>query len=499
MNSLKLTMATVILMLSVVMASAQPYERVWKQNLWNDSYNVAGLREDSVSVSFAELYGKTGFGDFHRSHEASSLWSVGARAATIKHVTKFSMIGGFSFEQTNGKQMCGSMFIDPGLYPVDVLEFTPGRKTRQSYAFDGGIGVDLNENWRIGASMDFRSTNIAKRKDLRHTNYRLDMTLAPSIQYHVGNSSIGLSYIFSKDSETINAEQIGTGESSYYVFLDKGLMYGKHEVWSGSGVHLSEPGVDGFPVRRSFNGVAMQFYNNGSLMEVSYMHGSGTVGEKQSIWFRFPSNVFAIHNSSIGRVGNVVFINRYGVDLEWLKNYETVLDKVTDKGVTTTVEYGVNRILTRRSASLYEEYEWLSDHFDLLLRADWALTKSRASQMYPYIVKHSLKEWNFILKPTFHIGTWDMSLLLEWSDGKVKKSTFETDEESGVLTSLTKMEDVNLAYKTCGKLDAVATVRRNFSRGLYVQAFGGWRRAFGVKLIDGKNRCEAGVSLGLDF
>ncbi len=130
--------------------------------------------------------------------------------------------------------MSGSIFIHPGFYPVDLLEFTPGRKDLQTYAFMGGIAADA------GTQLAHRrkdrlctSANYSKRKDLRHTNYRLDLKVAPGIMYHSDHYAIGFSYIFSKNSESVSAEEIGTTATPYYAFLDKGLMYGAYEAWSG--------------------------------------------------------------------------------------------------------------------------------------------------------------------------------------------------------------------------------------------------------------------------
>ena len=83
------------------------------------------------------------------------------------------------------------MFIQPGFYPVDILEFTPGRKDLQRYAFMGGIASDIAPNWRLGGKIDFAASNYSKRKDLRHTNYRLDLKVAPSVMYHSGDLAIG--------------------------------------------------------------------------------------------------------------------------------------------------------------------------------------------------------------------------------------------------------------------------------------------------------------------
>ena len=256
------------------------YDRVIGNNLWNGSRNITGIRQDTVSRSYAELSGNYVSGGFRDTWEAARSWEAGAMTASIRHMERISLKGSFSFRQTEGYDMCGSMFLNPGFYPVDVLEFTPGRKTRQTYSFDGGIAYDISDTWRIGAAMDFESANMAKRKDLRHTNWWLDMTVAPSFMFHKGDFSAGASYIMRKTSESIKAEQIGIAESSYYAFLDKGLMYGEYSVWSGSGLHLSEAGVNGFPVRDISHGAAVQLQYKGLFAEVEYLNRRGVIGEK---------------------------------------------------------------------------------------------------------------------------------------------------------------------------------------------------------------------------
>ena len=64
-------------------------------------------------------------------------WNAGAIAKSITHLKGYSLTGSFSFDHTSGKDMSGSMFIHPGFYPVDLLEFTPGRKDLQTLRFHG--------------------------------------------------------------------------------------------------------------------------------------------------------------------------------------------------------------------------------------------------------------------------------------------------------------------------------------------------------------------------
>lgn len=252
---------------------------------------------DSISSSYAELYGKNNHGDFHHSYEAEKSWNAGAIAKSITHLKGYSLTGSFSFDHTSGKDMSGSMFIQPGFYPVDILEFTPGRKDLQRYAFMGGIASDIAPNWRLGGKIDFAASNYSKRKDLRHTNYRLDLKVAPSVMYHSGDLAIGFSYMFSKNSESVKAEVIGTTENSYNAFLDKGLMYGAYEAWDGSGIHLSESGINGFPIKELSNGGALQLQWKRFYGDIEYTYSSGSAGERDAIWFKFPTHRIASHLS----------------------------------------------------------------------------------------------------------------------------------------------------------------------------------------------------------
>lgn len=277
--------------------SAQTYDIIERRNSWNAGANVTGIMMDSISASYAELYGKNNHGDFRNYYEAKEAWSAGAVAKSITHLKGYSLTGSFSFDHTSGKDMSGSMFIHPGFYPVDLLEFTPGRKDLQTYAFMGGIATDISPNWRLGGKIDFAASNYSKRKDLRHTNYRLNLKIAPSVMYHSGDMAIGFSYIFGKNSESVKAEVIGTAENSYNTFLDKGLMYGAYEAWDGSGIHLSESGVNGFPIKELSNGGALQLQWKGFYGDAEYTYSSGSAGERDAIWFKFPTHRITSHLS----------------------------------------------------------------------------------------------------------------------------------------------------------------------------------------------------------
>ena len=173
-----------------LLSTGNAFDKAEMRNFWNSGRNAAGLRQDTVTVSYAGVAGEYETGGFRDYWEAESSWSAGAMAGTITHLDRISMSGTFSFENFSGEGMCGSMSARPGYYPVDVLEFTPGGKTRQTYSFSGGISADAGSHWRIGGKIEYTGMNYTKRKDLRHTNYLLDMTVVPSAMYHDGDFAI---------------------------------------------------------------------------------------------------------------------------------------------------------------------------------------------------------------------------------------------------------------------------------------------------------------------
>ena len=129
---------------------AQRFETVERRNAWNTGPDRAGLRGDTLSLSYAEVWAGKQNGAFTDHSRSADGFSAGVRTESIRHFEKISFAGGFSYDYFQGRDMCGSMFIRPGYYPFDIYEFTPGRKNRETYAFRGEMAVDLGRQWRGG-------------------------------------------------------------------------------------------------------------------------------------------------------------------------------------------------------------------------------------------------------------------------------------------------------------------------------------------------------------
>ncbi len=478
------------------------YGRTAERNFWNESGNIAGLRSDSLTISFAEIHGGAAHGLFHDYSGADKQWSVGAEAHTITHLSRLSLAGSFSFDRTTFYDMTGSMLLLPDYYPVDVYEFTPGRKDLQKYAFAGGFSADLNSKWRLGAGIDFAAQNYVKRSDLRHTNYRLDMTVSPGVQYHSGKLSLGLSYLFNKNSETATAEVVGSKVANYYAFLDKGLMFGAYELWSGSGVHLSDTGISGFPLSEMSHGGAVQVAAGPFFFEASYLYGKGKGGEKTNIWCEFPSHTAsAFAACSFPRTSGTHFVRlRFTYRLQY--NYENVLDTDTQNGVTLTTVYGSNRIFERTTLTLVPEYQWTGKRTEFRAGAVLSSNSALSSLVYPYMYSRDILSGRFYGSALLKAGNFDLSIGAAYYGGLL-------DEAEGVAASdilpgdepyrFTDCYDLRNEYLTAPRLDLGLAVRWTHSIGIYIEASARWTRAFNLSLISGPDRFAEELKVGYTF
>jgi len=498
----KKTLVLAVTLLATVTASAQRYNKVVRNNFWNDGSNVTGIRQDTVSVSYAEAAASFQTGGLRGASSADKAWTAGATAATVHHLKKFSLKGTFGFEQFWGSGMGGSMFVRPDFFPVNVYEFTPGNKLRQTYSFDGGVSVDISDNWRIGGKLDFLSSNFAKRKDLRHTTWLLDLSVAPGFMYHDGDFAIGANYLFRKVSETVNAEQVGSTVSGYEAFFDKGLYYGVRQLWTGSGVHLSESGVNGLPVAEIFNGLTIQTSYRGFYLDAAADYRVGKAGEKEHVWYRFAGFDLSSHAGYRFSGESRRHVFRASFDLLNQDNNETVREKITEGGVTNEVEYGAVRVFSRNIVHAGLDYENGGGRWTFGGKLSLTSRKGTVSVMYPYVGNQSLFMPCVDLRASCRIAMFTLKMAVRWSDGRMKDGQRTVVEEYATITVPERLESYYMKYKehmTSEKIVLSPGVTCDFPKGFYAAAACNWEKGFGIRYLAGSTRTFATLKFGYNF
>ena len=476
------------------------YERVLLDNLWNDGVGVNGIRMGSAGAAEASLYAGWEQGGLKEAWEAPSLWTAGAQTRAIRHMDRFSMIGAFAFEQRQGEVMCGPMSIEPGYFPIEVWEFTPGRKTLQSYLVDGGISVDLDESWRLGGRFTMNSRNYSKRKDLRHLNYRLDLECAAGVMWHSGGLSVEADALLGRAAETISADQIGLSQGYLQAFLDKGQMYGVSELWTGSGVHLAEPGVNSLPMSENSFGAALEAgWKDKAFASLQYRHKRGVAGEKEYLWYSFPSDELALRLGC--RMG--AHSLRFSLTGSAQTNSESVLDKTSDGGITTVKNYGSNQILERQSLLLMPSYQYDTQVFTFRAEARYELQRSLSSLVYPYLKWQQTQLLDTRVSARYHLGALELELWLGASLGSLRERESQLSEVQ--VEGLPQRYEQGFAqiyeYLCMPKAKGGLQARwypggKSWFLGLDAEALLGLGPC---EVLDGRTRAGASITVGLDF
>jgi hypothetical protein len=480
------------------------------QEVWREGSNIAGLSFYKGTEAQVQLGSSFTSGDFRRPSEAASLWQAGVDAQAESHYKDMIFVGAFQFDVKHGHNMMGSMFTTPEFYPIDVLEFTPGPKTRQTYGVSGGMVWITRSRWVPGFTLEFQGINYSKRKDLRHTTYRQVVNFSPSLLYKGDRWNFGATLILNNNSEFVQAEQLGTATAdTYYAFLDKGKRYGIYEAWDGSGIHLADPGVDRLAVNQSVWGLALQTSQQENFYaDLEYRHSFGQVGEKGYTWFRFPGQVFRA--KALWNIGGKKGLHTMRADLNWegIDNYESVIDRVSAGGVTTPVEYAQNRIYVKRSIEFGPSYIYESNAgWKLGAATSLKIDTDRGTYMYPFLDLDGSTMLNLAVNGEFPIGPVTLTAQIAFrTEVAEKHEVIDTDEsDEGIITypfRLVDWWDLEEEFNDCTRLSGTLNVRYDFTirkQRFFVEAGCNTFHGFGVTILPGSSRQTTHLTLGYKF
>lgn len=495
-----------ILLIGAVLAAwgagaQERFDYVVRRNAWNGSVNAAGIRQDTLSRSYAAVYFTKENGGLADPSASDDSWNAGAATESVRHFDKVSFRGGFAYDYFDGRNMAGSMFTSPGYYPVDILEFTPGRKVRETYAFTGAVAAVLGRRWTGGLNVAFEARNYAKRKDLRHKNTRLDFEFAPGVMYRAGRFAFGAAYIVGTNSEKLEAEEIGSSSDSYEAFFDRGLRYGSLQLWESSDMHLTTSGVSGFPVRENTQGAGVGLQYGPLYVDATYRNRQGETGERGVIWHEFTTDrVTADAALTLGGTSGLHFL-RLGLAWQRQQNNENIITYETVNGVSNPRIHGSTPTFGRRSLDLRGEYEWVTRKTDLRAGAAYSELNRESTLMYPLVKGQKLRYAEIYASVIRMFGFWEVSLAADFRTGGFteREGRYDSPSQPGDYPGrLSAWYDRENEYLTADRLGVEAGVRRHIKR-FYVDLAARFEHGFDVRLAPESYRVRATLSVGYDF
>ena len=122
---------------------------------------------------------------------------------------KTSWMGAVSIEQKTGYGMLSSMLLEPGYFPVDLLEFIPGMKSREIGRLEGGFVSDLGYECAVGLNASLQAGYVGKRTDLRHSAFGMDLRVEPTVTYVMDDDmGFAAAYVFRLKRERIDGHAL---------------------------------------------------------------------------------------------------------------------------------------------------------------------------------------------------------------------------------------------------------------------------------------------------
>lgn len=467
------------------------FDFIRESNPWLQAANASALGTlQPEKTSFVSAYFRKDNGGLMQVGGSDDSFSAGALTESYVRISdKIAFYGKLGYSYFQGRNMGAFLYSEPSYFPVNFIEYSSdniGNKNSESYLVSGGIAYAFDDKWSIGGKADYVAGNYAKRKDPRHLNEKMDLTLSAGGRFAPGpRFSIGLNALYLKKVETLTTKVFGTTDKQYYTFIDYGCFFGKREGVQDTDVSIVSTSAK--PASDSYYGGALQIEvgeKTKFFSEITYLMRNGYYGKRAS-----GSVVYFENNASVLSYDGTVLINksdnlhRIGVSVtyEGLANNENIYRKTTNVGESTVVEYlGQNEVLRRtdlKAGLSYTGYLGIKNH-----RPEWEYGidagfdyRSSLVTIYPYYRSQlvSAADVSLFGKKNFSFGkniiTFRLDLGCHFGFGTPKIDGTLASASSDAPLSMDDLLYKDFEYKTAprisGAMDLRYTrlLRKNFS------------------------------------
>lgn len=443
-------------------------------------------REKAESRNEAAVWGGVEEGGFRPTYTAQFQWSAGAEAKTVRHGNSTSWTGLVSFEQRTGTKMTSSMFLEPGYFPLDIVEGIRGLKSRQTVRVEAGFLTDLGYEWAAGLKASVKGMNATKRQAMQHSAFGLDMQVEPTLTY-VMDDDMGLvsTYLVRVRTEQV---KVGLQGDGIMPFLDKGMRYGAFE-----------DALSAFPVMEFSHGFNEQIHGPDFSAGIGITWKRGQAGKEDRSRFRFPGSTlkaFAEYTNEADRADHV-FRAAYQRQRDQLRENARIDGEATG---------GYTPVSDRRGRDLDLRYEARFLH-GAVRKAGIDLDGNQWFErvMFGHLGGETNKWYDGAAKlfTSVSFGPVDLDLEVLAARGWWKDRDRSQELVGGSATVDRMLEDwlKNMDYRTAPRMGMGGTLTVHIPgvQGLYAQLYGYWHHAFTVSYLPGKNREIGTLKIGYQF
>lgn len=530
-----------LLLLALPLASAnveasqqhvfRDFNYVKQSQPWLTSTNAAALtRYQRDNISLAEVRGSMAKGDLVDYSQSANVVQAGAMVESFFRINPRTVVyGRMDYDNFSGKNMLGSVFINPERKPFDLSEDSltnPGNKHRDTYNLVGAVGIDLWRGLAVGAKVDYTAANYAKYKDLRHRNSLMQLNLSLGIAAPIGKKwMLGANYIYARSTESLRFVTYARMEKVYKTLVDYGAFTGEVEQFGNRGY---TDDTQEQPLLDEQNGLALQAESNlgrgfSLFVGAQMMHRSGFYGRNSPysiVHFKHQGNNYALQlvlnkNSSHSKQQLSL-----GYTNELLTNHKTTYrENQTATGSSFYEYFDPLKTSNKRWSSMKLAYTaWLKCFGDI---AHWTIsaslqTNSRqiSAYLYPYVQQQqlhtnqlSLLVTRNILIKTGAVLSFTGGISRQWGGGQPYETallaTPSDKQQPPTLMEAYLYRNHHLLTAPQWGVHAAAKYAfglRHLPIPLYVRAETTWRRTTQASpWIDNQYRTQATMAIGCTF
>ncbi len=444
-----------------------------------DAQEVGLLRlnpERPAKETKVALWGGVEEGWFRPTYEGTLQWSAGARAEGVRHGEKTTWMGSVSLDHKMGYGMLSSMLQEPGYFPIDLLEFSPGTKYRETGRLEAGFVTDLGYEYAAGLKASFQAGYQGKQTGLRHSNFGMDARVEPTLTYIMDdNMGLAMAYIFRLKTERVQLRP-RDGESA---FVDEGLRYGY--VFDGGA----------FPIQELSHGPAAHFSSEDASagLEWTWKRGKADVPGFGS--YKFPGSTVSVFYEQVFQADAADHVIR--------ASYQRDRDQLREKAADGI---GVTSVSDRLARDVELKYEVRFLH-GAVRRLGLALDGHRRVDRH-LSPKSDLVKRNIglaTLSSSFSFGAIDLDLEALAGGGLWRDRGRSRDETTDMPYRRTEDWLRLMDYQMAPRIGAGGALTYRFPspKGLYVRLDGRWLHALRKTSMGGQNRETGNLTVGYDF
>ncbi|MFV0539261.1 MAG: DUF6850 family outer membrane beta-barrel protein [Dysgonomonas sp.] len=506
----------------------ESYEYVQDSNPWLHSDNAAGLYSVTIDrLSYAEAYFDKKDGKLRNYFESDNSFKYGVDVKSLYRLnSKTVFYGNVEYSRFEGKNMGGATFIDPYQSPFNIIEYadsTQGKKALEIHHLVGGFSTELSRGLNVGAKLDYKASNYAKFKDLRHENKEMDMTLSLGAIYRISAFwEAGINYTYRRRLEEIRFQSYGNKDQQFNSLIDFGVFYG-HQVRFNDGDSYTQAN-ERKPLFEEYQGASLQlnftlsprltFFN-----ELTLKWRDGYYGKRGTA-----SVVYAEHDSQINEYrGSLSFQNNkdqhmlsFSVSRELLNNYENSYKKSTLPNGSTVIDYSSQEQMLDKTiwnfGGNYTAYLGIQDYLPIwIFSADVQVNDMKQTvSLYPSYRKQDINQWKVGVSAARNIikslNQYSFTLGLSYISGggnAQKDGTYDSSSQGQTSSaSLDRYIYREYEYLTTERLRGNVGVRfsRLFANKMkgYAQLNYALTNAFSTEYI-GKTFNEVSIAIGVGF